>query len=161
MLKLGSVDVSAQPQQNGSEGQHFHEMAGLFLIAGGNATEIFELAEHAFDDMAFFVHVPVTASLHFAAGFGRYHGRDTTLPKPVKQGIGVIPFVGQQCVCSANVLHEGNRLGDVRRLTSRQNEPHGQAQRIGEGVNLVAKPPRERPSASAGVLLLAAPAAQA
>ena len=75
MLKLGSVDVSAQPQQNGSEGQHFHEMAGLFLIAGGNATEIFELAEHAFDDMAFFVHVPVTTPLYFAGGLGWNHCR--------------------------------------------------------------------------------------
>ena len=98
-------------------------MAGLFLVALGNAPKVLELAKHAFDDMALLVHVPVTASLHFAAGFGRYHGRDTTLPKPVKQGIGVISFVCQQRTRAANVLHERNRLGDVRRLTSRQNEP--------------------------------------
>ena len=64
-------------------------MAGLFLIAGGNSAKVLEFAEHAFDDMALLVHVPVTASLHFAVGFGWNHCRDVTLYKPVKQGIGL------------------------------------------------------------------------
>jgi hypothetical protein len=58
---LGFVDVSAQPQQNRSEGQHFHEMAGFLLIAGGNTAKVFEFAEHAFDDMTLLLLVPVTA----------------------------------------------------------------------------------------------------
>ena len=40
---------------------------------------------------------------------------------------------------AANVHHEGNRLGDVRCLTSRQHEAHGQAQCICQRVNLATK----------------------
>ncbi len=72
---LGSVDVSAQPQQNGSKGQHFHEMTGFFLVASSNATKVLELAKHAFDDVTLLVQVPVTASLFLAIGLGWNHCR--------------------------------------------------------------------------------------
>ena len=113
-------------------------MAGLFLIAGGNSAKVLQFAEHAFGDMAFFVHVLVTASLHFAVGLGRYHRRDVTLSEPIEQGIGVIPFIGQQCACT-DVLHEGHGLGNVCCLLSRQNKAHEKAQRIGQCVYLATK----------------------
>ena len=65
---LGAVDVSAQPQQNGSKGQHFHEMTRFFLVPSSNAAKVFELAKHAFDDVTLFVQVPVAASLRLALG---------------------------------------------------------------------------------------------
>ena len=64
-------------------------MAGLFLIAGCTSEKVFQFAEHAFDDMVFFVHVPVTATLHFAVGLGQYHRCDDKLPEPVEQGVGL------------------------------------------------------------------------
>ena len=67
-------------------------MVGLFLIAGGNSAKVLEFTEPALDDMALPVHVPVTASLHFAVGFGWNHCRDVTLYKPVEQGIGLNPL---------------------------------------------------------------------
>lgn len=107
-------------------------------MAGGNSAKVLELAEHAFDDMALLVHVPVTASLHFAVGFGCNHCRDVTLYKSVEQGIGVIPFVSQQRA-GACTLHEGRGLGDVRCLASRQNKAYGQTQRICQRVSLATK----------------------
>ena len=107
-------------------------MTGFFLVPSSNAAKVFELAEHAFDDVTLLVQVPVTASLLLTVGLGRYHRRDVTLSEPVQQGIGVIPLVCQQRARAANVLHQGNRLGDVRRLTACQNKTHGQAQCIGQ-----------------------------
>ena len=72
---LGFVDVSAQPQQNGSKGQHFHEMTGFFLVPSSNSAKAFELAKHAFGDVTLFIQVPVAASLFFAIGFGWNHGK--------------------------------------------------------------------------------------
>ena len=60
----------------------------FFFIAGGNQTKVLEFSEHAFDDMALLVLVPVAASLHFAVGFGWNHCRDVSLPEPVEQGFG-------------------------------------------------------------------------
>ena len=88
--------------------------------------------------MALLVHMPVTASLHFAVGFGCNHCRDVTLYKSVEQGIGVIPFVSQQRA-GAYALHEGRGLGDVRCLASRQNKAYGQTQRICQRVSLATK----------------------
>lgn len=114
-------------------------MAGFLLIAGGNPAKVFEFAKHAFDDMTLLVLVPVTASLHLSICLGRYHRRNVTLPEPVEQCIGVIPLVSQQRARAANIRHEGNRLGDVRCLASRQNKAHGQAQCICQRVNLATK----------------------
>ena len=46
-------------------------MAGLFLIADCNSAKVFQFAEHAFDDMALFIHIPVIASLHFPVGLDK------------------------------------------------------------------------------------------
>lgn len=146
----------------GVKSSDFIRTRRFFLVASSNATKVLEFAEQASDDMAFLVHVPVTFSLHFAGGLRRYYYLGVTLSKLIKQGISVIPFVGQQCICFANILHWVNRLGDARCLSSRQNETHGQAQHIGECVNIVQlKPLRERPSASAVAWRLAALAARA
>ena len=107
-------------------------------VAFGNSAKVLEFAEHAFDDMALLVHVPVTASLHFAFGFGWNHCRDVALYEPVEQDIGVIPFVSQQRA-GAHALHEGHGLSDVRCLASRQDKAHGQTQRICQRVNLATK----------------------
>ena len=50
-------------------------MAGLFLETCGNTPVILESGEHALNDMAFFVLIPVTTSLNLAVGFGRDDGR--------------------------------------------------------------------------------------
>ena len=114
-------------------------MVRFLFKAGGNPAKVFEFAEHAFDDMTLLVLALVTASLHLSICLGRYHRRNVTLLKPVEQCIGVIPLVSQQRARAANVHHEGNRLGDVRCLTFRQHEPHGQAQCICQRVNLATK----------------------
>ena len=79
-------------------------MAGFFLKASGNSAKVFELAEHAFDDMAFLIQVPVAASLNFSIDLGRNHCHNVTLLMPVEQGIRVITLVGQQRA-SGNTLN--------------------------------------------------------
>ena len=139
VAELGSVDVSAQPQQNRSKSQHFHEMTGFFFVASSNAAKVFELAKHAFNDMTLLVQAPVAASLLLSVRLGWNHRHNLTLPKPLKQGISVIPLVRQQRA-SADVLHKWDALGDVCRLPCGQNETHGQAQCICQRMNLATKP---------------------
>ena len=76
-----------------------------------NTAKVLEFAQHAFDDAAFHVHVPVAASFFFAIDFGWDHRRNVMLFKPINQGIGVIPLVSQECARVANVLHERQSLG--------------------------------------------------
>jgi len=60
--------------------------------------------------------------LLIAIGLGCINRCDTKLYEPVKQGIGILSFVGQQRARDAHVLHQGNRFRDIHRLTSRQIE---------------------------------------
>ena len=82
-------------------------MTGFFLVPSGNAAKVFRLAKHAFNDVALFVQVRVAPSLYLAIGLGWSHCHNFTLPEPVKQRIGVIPIVSQECVRTTNVLNEG------------------------------------------------------
>jgi len=72
-------------------------MADLFLIAGGNPTKVLEFSEHAFDDMALLVLVPVAASLHFALCTLRLAlgGITAAMSRCLSQALGLIPFLGQ------------------------------------------------------------------
>ena len=56
---LGSVDVSAEPQQGCSEGQHRLEMTGLFLKTRSNPPVMLQFAEQALHDVALFIKIPV------------------------------------------------------------------------------------------------------
>jgi hypothetical protein len=57
--ELGSVDVSVEPQQGCSEGQHRLEMTGLFLKTRSNPPVMLQFAEQALHDVALFIKIPV------------------------------------------------------------------------------------------------------
>ena len=63
-----------------------------------NLAKVLKFAEHAFNDVALLVHVPVTASLRLALG-----GITATLPEPVEQFVASYPCqpAERRCLCLA------------------------------------------------------------
>ena len=65
-----------------------------FAVSGGEAAEVFELVEAAFDAVALFVEFPIVGALLFAIAFGRDDGAGAQAMRLRDQNIGVVASVG-------------------------------------------------------------------
>src|SRR6516164_6285408 len=66
------------------------------MVAGGDATPIFEATEAALDDVAALICFLVVSNALLAVGFTGDYGLVPTFFEPGTKRIGVIPFVRQQ-----------------------------------------------------------------
>src|SRR3954452_20502987 len=115
-----------------------------FVVPGGDAAELLELAEEIFDQMAPLVHLEVTGDCGDPIGFGRDHGGR---PPAVQLGAGPVAveaFVRQQ----GGEVEIGQKRGDTRAVvsSSRTNRTRLPSASTSATI-LVVKPPRERPMA--------------
>jgi len=69
---------------------------GSFVVAGCDAPEVLETAEHALDEVAALVGFGIVFMGVLAGWIGRYHGLDAALRQPVSQAVGIVSSVGQQ-----------------------------------------------------------------
>ncbi len=59
LSELGSVDVSAQPDENSGEGEKAEIAGGEFVETGEDAAIVFELVDETFDEMAFLIEMRI------------------------------------------------------------------------------------------------------
>src|SRR3954453_18760786 len=76
-----------------------------FVVAGGNPSEPFDLAEEVLDEMAPLVHLEVAGNAGGAVGLGRDHGLSAPLVQVSADRIGVEGLVGEQG-CEIKILEQ-------------------------------------------------------
>ena len=115
---------------------HREEVLSEFVVTGGDATEVLELAEEAFDQIAFAVEHLAEAGFPFAIGFGRDIGHRALCLDQIADAIGVIGLVGQNDGARIETIKQAERRGAVVSLAGGQAEPDREALGIDDGVDL-------------------------
>src|SRR5919112_272741 len=121
---------------------HHREARVCFVVTGGNAAELLDLAEEVLDQMAPLVHLEVAGDWGDPIGFGRDHGNRAPVVQLGAEPVAVEGFVRQQ----GGEVEIGQKRGDTHAvvpLPRQQDEPHESASTSAT----IVKPPRERPMA--------------
>ena len=121
---------SFEPGQGADQMETGAEILGGLLVARGDASELFDKLEEAFDEIALSIQGEIAFSFGFAIGLGRNNHFDLAPFEAGDEAIRVVAFVSQDGLR----LHLGDkRLG----LSDVVNLPAGQAQRqrIAQGVD--------------------------
>ena len=106
-----------------------------FFVACGESTKTLEFAEAAFDAIALFVEIFVVFALHLAVAFGWDHGFGSHGFNVLYDGVRVVALVGQHGH-GLVLAQQLNGLGTVIYLAAGDKKIQGQAQLIGEQMNL-------------------------
>ena len=85
----------AQPEDDGcSDADGREEGVGASVVAGVDASPVFEAAEHDLDLVALAVQLSVMRDSDLAVGLGRDAGLDAALGQGISEPVAVIAFVG-------------------------------------------------------------------
>ena len=106
-----------------------------FFVSRGESAKTLEFAEATFDAIALFVEIFVVFALYFAVAFGWNHGFGSHGFNVLYDGVGVVPLVGQYGL-GLMLAQQFNGLRTVIYLTASDEKIQGQAQFIGEQMNL-------------------------
>ncbi len=119
---------------------------------------MFEFIEEPLDEITFLIHLLVIVALDFAVAPGRDHRLDISCLERNDDSVRIVSLVSNEGVRVDIGLQPVHGV-DIVDLTRRQDEVHGIAQGIDEGVELAGQ---SAPAASDGLVLtpfLRAPAA--
>jgi len=106
-----------------------------FVEARGEAAELLEMGEGAFDAVALSVEGAVEAALELTHGSRRDDGNDAAFVEMVEDGVGVVALVGEHRL-RATVSEQRDGLGAVVGLAAAQHKAERQPERIGEQMDL-------------------------
>jgi hypothetical protein len=90
---LGCVCKGRQPEHDHGQGNHGEVVGTAFLVAGGDAAEVFKAVDEALDPVAFAIGLPVKAALAPLVPAGGDHGRDAAgsqLLACARAGVGLV-----------------------------------------------------------------------
>jgi hypothetical protein len=96
------------------EGDEGFEVGFEFFVASGEAAEVLESGEAAFDAIALSIEFFIVAALLFAVGFGRDHGDHAHGLDVVEDDLAVVALVGQHPEGSA-ISEKIDSLGSLAR----------------------------------------------
>ena len=83
---LGCIDILSEPSPCAGDGDGGLEVLFEFIEAGGEAAELLEVGEGAFDAVALAVEGAVEAALHLADGSRRDDGGDAAFVRWLRMG---------------------------------------------------------------------------
>src|SRR3954452_13901831 len=123
---------------------HRREARVGFVVTGGDAAELLDLAEEVLDQMAPLVHLEVTGDCGDPVGFRRDHGNRAPVVQLGAEPVAVEGFVRQQ----GGEVEIRQKRGDTRAVVSgsRTNRTRLPSASTSATI-LVVKPPQERPMA--------------
>ncbi len=110
-------------------------MADELVVAGGDAAELFELAEEALDAVAFPVEARVAGVFDGPVGPRRDDGLGPDPAQGLVEVVGVVGLVGDDGG-GPEPLEKRGGLDDVASVTGCQEEADGQAESVDAGVDL-------------------------
>jgi hypothetical protein len=125
----------SEPSPCASDGDSGLEVLFEFVEAGGEAAELLEMGEGAFDAVALTVEGAVEAALDLADRTRRDDGGDAAFAEMIEDGVGVVALVGEHGL-GAVIAEQRDRLGAVIDLAAGQPEAERPSKRIGEQVDL-------------------------
>jgi hypothetical protein len=115
-----------------------------FVVAGGNAAELLDLAEEVFDQMAPLVHLVVARDIGDPVGFGRDHGGRTPIVQIGADRVAVESLVRQK----GAEIEIGQKRGDTGAVVSGSRTNRTRLPKASTSATiLVVSPPRDRPMA--------------
>ena len=126
---------SAATFECGDEIEEASIVSGELVVAGGDAAEVFDLAEEAFDQIAVLVDCGVEAAPLGGCDSTRNDGFRSCCCDGVHSAMAVIALVGQN-MPRPQAIKQSLDLRDVIAFPTCQNEANGIAKRIGGGMNL-------------------------
>ena len=132
---LGCIDILSKPTPSAGDGDGGVEVLFAFVEAGGEAAELLEMGEGAFDAVALAVEGAVEAALDLADRTRRDDGGDAALVEMMEDRVGVVALVGQHRL-RAVVAEQRDGLGAVIGLAAGQDEVERPSKRVGEQVDL-------------------------
>ena len=113
-----------------------------FVVTGGDAAELLELAEEVFDQMAPLVHLEVARDRGDPIGFGRDHGGRAPLGQVGADRVAVESLVRQKC----GEVEIRQKRGDTGAVVSGNRTNRTRLPSASTSATIV-KPPRDRPIA--------------
>ncbi len=108
---------------------------GEAVVAGGDAAEVLEAAEHAFDGVAMAVERGRKAALPAAVGLGRDIGGSALGFDLAAHGVAVIALVSVENFSAGEAVEQGIGGDAVGYLTAGQQERDRAAPAVGQGVD--------------------------
>ncbi len=124
--RLGRGDKSSEPDFDGCDFDEADEIVEKFVVSCGDASELFELVEEPFDDVALFVERLVAGVLMLAMTPWRDDGLGAGIEDGVHQAIGVIGAIGEHGV-GLEAFDQVERFGHVVFLARPGQEAAGVA----------------------------------
>lgn len=115
------------------------------VVAGGQATELFEACEEVFDEVAGAIAMAIEVTRLQAVATRRDDGFGTGLGDGGHQRVGIVAFVGNDRLRRVQRLEQWLCLSDVGLLGAGERERHGIAQGVGDPVQFRA-PAATRPT---------------
>jgi hypothetical protein len=113
---------------------------GEAVVSGGDAAEVLEAAEHAFDGVAVAVEIGREAALPAAVGLGRDIGGGALVFDPAAHRVAVIALVGVHDLGAGEAVEQGLGGEAIGHLAAGQRERDRPAQAVGEGVDFGGAP---------------------
>ena len=130
----------SDPETGGGEGDGGEEVSCELVVARGDASEVFELVEEAFDEVALSVERGIDRALDLAVLLGRDVGPRAVIGDELDDGLGVIAPVGDGVAGRGKAVDERRHGGFVGDLARGQQEAQRQAAGIDDDVDLAAQP---------------------
>ena len=134
------------------------ESAGQLVVSGGDATELLESIEKAFDQVARFVAMPIDGPLMDSVAARRDVGKGRSGFDSFDQFIAVVAFVGRNSG-GRNIGDQRGPLRNVRYLSAGQDQAQRIAQGINAGMNFRSQPAARSTDRLIATVFFGAPAA--
>ena len=135
---------SFEPGEGACEVYPGEEIAGGFLVARCDASELFDVIEEAFDQIAFGIECEVACALNFAVGLRRNHHGDGALFKAGDQAACVIALVAKKRA-GLDLRGQGFGFGDVVDLAASEAQRERIAQSIDNHMDFGREPAARTP----------------
>lgn len=117
-----------------SESDEAHEVGEEFVISGGDAAELLEFIEEAFDAVSFLVDGAIISVLMSALRHGRNDRGRVVVEDGVVQAVGVIGAIGED-IAGLETVDQCFSLADVAILPRRTDQAQGITQSLDSGVD--------------------------
>jgi len=136
--KLGSVDISSQPNKSTGKMKKRHISFGQFVESGEDTSEVFNFVYKTLDKMPLFINMPVIVLRFFPVGTRRDDRDNSAFSQMLPERVTVKPFIGGNCVW----LEAGYQrlcLSHIVTLPRSQNESEGIPEGIHDDMNFGAE----------------------